>query len=73
MISGTDGSNIQDDRLAAVKDVVDQEDDSDNRISTEQPKNKKKSKDVAKKIKRKTSKYCPASQDWQWRHVLFTN
>ena len=56
MISGTDGSDIQDDRLAAVKDDADQGDDSDNRISTEQHKNKKKSKDVAKKIKQKTSK-----------------
>ena len=56
MISGTDGSDIQDDRLAAVKEDVDQEEDSDNRISTEQPENKKKSKDVSKKIKQKTSK-----------------
>ena len=62
MISGTDGSDKQDDRLATVKDD-DQEDDNDNRISTEQPKNNKKSKDVAKKIKQKTSKYYPASQD----------
>ena len=56
MISGTDGSDIQDDRLAAVKDDVDQEDDSDNRISRKEPKNKKKSRDVAKNIKQKTSK-----------------